>query len=160
MADDDTSSLAQQLLGTVPLVMRTLAAELRQSEHFMAAAHFRLLWMLDHRKFSLSELADHLHVSLPTMSNSVTILEERGWAKRFRSPEDRRKLVIEITPEGRAVLAEVNSRAEARVEQIMEALSTQERETLHAGLLILRRAFVPAAEAEICADETAKGKPS
>ncbi len=159
MADDDTPSLAQQLLGTVPLVMRALAAELRQSEHFMATAHFRLLWMLEHRKFSLSELAEHLHVSLPTMSNSVTILEERGWAERVRSPEDRRKVVIEITPEGRAVLAEVNSMAEARVDQIMETLSTQDRDTLQAGLLILRRAFAPAIE-EFCADETGKAEPS
>ncbi len=155
---DETRELARQILATIPLVMRSIAAEIRQSEHSMVSAHFRLLWILEHQPWSLSELAEHLSVSLPTMSNSVTILEERGWVRRTRSPEDRRKVMIEISPQGRAVLAEVNQHTEAHVTRIIQTLSAEEREKLFSGMLILREAFMTTSEA-LCV-ETFKDKSS
>jgi DNA-binding MarR family transcriptional regulator len=104
-------------------------------------AHFRVLWILEHGPQSLSELAEKQFVSLPTMSNSVSILEERGWIQRTRSIEDRRKVVIEISPAGLAVLEEVRNEMEAKVTTIIGALSIGEREQIVQGLTILRATF-------------------
>ena len=71
---EDTQSLARQILEIGPLMMRTLSAELRQGERVQDSAHFRLMWMLEHRSASLSELAERQMVSLPTMSNSITTM--------------------------------------------------------------------------------------
>ena len=137
---DDT--LARQILEVVPLVMRTVSAELRQTDPFVVTAHFRLLWLLKHRSHSLSELAEHQAVSLPTMSNSVTILEERGWASRKRSETDRRKLMIEITPEGHEVLEQVHQHMAQRVAEIIDPLSAEDQAAISRGLLILRQTFM------------------
>jgi DNA-binding MarR family transcriptional regulator len=145
---DDIQTLSQQILDTIPLVMRTVSAGLRQSNHIAVTAHFRVLWILQHGPLSLSELAEKQFVSLPTMSNSISILEERGWIRRTRSTQDRRKVVIEIAPAGLAVLAEARHEMEARVTTIISSLSADEREQVAQGLNILRDTFHHAIEAD------------
>ena len=142
MLTTEPQGIARQILETVPLVMRHLWAEMRQDEHFLIAPHFRLLWILRHHACSLSELADRQAVSLPTMSNSVSILEEKGWVVRNRSGEDRRKVVIELTDAGREVLDEVGRHAEARISHLLAGIHESDREVLSAGLTILREVFI------------------
>lgn len=137
----DASPVARQILEVVPLVMRTVAFELRRSEHVLAVPHFRLLWMLSRRPFTLSELADHQSVSLPTISNSISILEERGWVKRTRLDDDRRKVLIELSAAGRAVLDEVQQHAEMHVNELLSTLDEADTNSLLAGLSVLRTVF-------------------
>jgi DNA-binding MarR family transcriptional regulator len=138
----EPQQIAHQILETVPLVMRHLWAEMRQDENFLIVPHFRLLWILRHHACSLSELAEKQAVSLPTMSNSVSILEDKGWVARNRSDEDRRKVVIELTDAGRAVLEEAGRHAEARISQLLASIHEHDREVLSAGLTILREIFI------------------
>jgi DNA-binding MarR family transcriptional regulator len=141
----DTSLVARQILEVIPLVMRTVASQVRRSEHVLAAPHFRLLWMLSRRSFTLSELADHQSVSLPTISNSISILEKRGWVRRSRLDDDRRKVLIELSSAGRAVFEEVQQHAEAHVKARLSSLNEVDQNALLAGLSVLRTAFSDAA---------------
>lgn len=147
---DQQQMLAQHILEVLPLVMRTLAAELRQGNPLIVPAHFQLLWILQYHSCSLSELAERQSVSLPTMSNTVTILEERGWIQRQRSAADRRKVVIEITPAGQAVLTEVGQRAQEKVSEIISELSAEEQAELLNAMQLLRRVFVNVMQHEGC----------
>src|SRR3954447_7662434 len=88
---------ARDILEIVPLVMRTIAAELRAAGELPVPAHFGLLSMLSVQSRSLSEMAAHQGVSLPTMSNSVSTLVQRGWVRRGQSA-DRRVVIVELTP--------------------------------------------------------------
>ena len=153
---DETQILARQVLEIGPLMMRTVAAELKQSDHVLVTAHFRLLWMLEHDSASLSELAERQMVSLPTMSNSVTILEERGWVTRKRYAEDRRRLMIEITDAGREVLTQVRQQMEAKVTEILVSLTDEERGEVAQALVILRDAFLAARHAAGPCDHSSK----
>ena len=147
---EDTQSLAQQILEIGPLMMRSLSAELRQGERIQDSAHFRLLWMLEHRSASLSELAERQMVSLPTMSNSITFLEQHGWVTRTRSSEDRRRVLIEMTPAGHEALAHVRQRMETKVAKIIDSLSPEQRADVAHGLTILREAFMAAHKGGWC----------
>ncbi len=151
---DDKYYIARKVLETVPLVMRTVAAEMRQDDHFFSPAHFHLLLALNHRACSLSELAEHQSVSLPTMSNSVTILEERGWAQRRRSAEDRRKVIIEITESGQQMLQSIHDQAEKRVADILDGLTDTEFRQIEAGLAVLRDAFIRDMRHEYCSPKS------
>src|SRR6185503_17870345 len=97
---------ARELLEVMPLVMRTVAAELRAAGELPAPAHFPLLHMLSEQPRSLSELAAFRGVSLPSMSSSVTTLVGRGWVKRTapQADGDRRVVMLEVTSGGRAAL--------------------------------------------------------
>jgi DNA-binding MarR family transcriptional regulator len=138
-----TQTAVRQVLETIPLAMRTLASELRQTGHTLAPPHFRLLLLLADRPHNLSELAEEQAVSLPTMSSSITTLAQRGWVKRGRVPNDRRMVLIELTPVGRVVLADIQCTVEARVTQLLASLSPADCDRLTAGLELLTAAFAP-----------------
>lgn len=141
MMQSDQQALAQAVLEIVPLVMRTIAADLRRSDHLEVDSHFWLLMRMAEAPHSLSELAERHAVSLPTMSNSITALEERGWVQRQRSSEDRRRVVISITPAGKAVLADTRQHTEDAVAAVLADIPEADRQQLAAGLAVLRAAF-------------------
>src|SRR5213594_410414 len=100
MTRDQARECARDILQIIPLVMRTVAAQLRSAGELPAPAHFGLLSILCERPRMLTELASLQGVSLPTMSNSISAMVERGWVRRT-SPAtpaaDRRVVMIEAT---------------------------------------------------------------
>ena len=137
-------AVSQEIVEVIPLIMRTIVADHHSSSHPMSPAHLRLLTILANHSCNLSELALRQAVSLPTMSNSVSVLVERGWVKRVPLPGDRRQVVLEMTPDGRAVLCEIKGQAEARVAELLGRLSPDELKCLSAGIAILEQALSPA----------------
>ena len=112
---------ARALLEIMPLVMRTVAAELRAAGELPAPAHFPLLHILSEHPRTLSELAALRGVSLPSMSNSVTTLVDRGWVRRVTPGADRRVVMLEVTPGGRAALDRVAKAAEVHLADVLVA---------------------------------------
>jgi DNA-binding MarR family transcriptional regulator len=132
---------ARDLLEIVPLVMRTLAAELRASGELPTPAHFALLALLVEQPRSLTELASLRGVSLPTMSNSISALVDRGWARRAAPEHDRRMVVIDATPAGRAALERISRSAEGHLADLLAPLDGVTRRRLQAGLAVLKKVF-------------------
>jgi DNA-binding MarR family transcriptional regulator len=139
--DEDLELAARQIVEIVPLVMRSLAAEVRKTGHTLSPSHFRILAMLHVRAWSLGELAEHEQVSSPTISRSISTLEERGWAQRSVSKQDRRVVMAEITEMGEMVLRSLQASAEGRVLEMLKPLSASEAANLKIGLPVLRKVF-------------------
>jgi DNA-binding MarR family transcriptional regulator len=133
--------VAREILKIIPLVMRTVAAELRAAGELPAPAHFGLLTMLSAQPRTLSELANLQGVSLPTMSNSISAMVQRGWVRRTAPPKDRRVVIIEVTPTGKAAVERVGRAAEAHLAVMLAPLDAASRRRLQAGLGVLRRIF-------------------
>ncbi len=134
---------AREILTIVPLVMRTVAAELRAAGELPAPAHFGLLSMLTAQSGSvtLTELAALQGVSLPTMSNTISAMVGRGWVRRTAAGQDRRVLRIEVTPEGRATVRRVARSAEMHLADMLAPVTLRGRQQLQAGLNVLRTVF-------------------
>jgi DNA-binding MarR family transcriptional regulator len=135
---------ARQILKIVPQVMRIVAAELRAAGELPAPAHFGLLTMLSHQPRTLTELAVLQGVSLPTMSNSITAMVQRGWVRRSSPARDRRVVIIDVTAAGRAALERVGKAAEGHLAERLISLDDGARRRLQGGLSVLRRAFADA----------------
>ena len=135
---------AQEILKIVPLVMRTVAAELRAAGELPAPAHFHLLTMLSHQPRTLTELAALQGVSLPTMSNSISAMVHRGWVKRTAPTRDRRVVIIEVTPTGKGAVDRVGRSAEIHLADVLAPLDAASRRRLQAGLSVLRKVFTDA----------------
>ena len=88
---------------------------------------------------NLSEIAERQSVSMPTLSNSVNLLGERGWIVRTPPGHDRRMVKIELTPAGKQMLDDSQQRLEKRITQLLLALSPEDLDRLTAGLQILQR---------------------
>jgi DNA-binding MarR family transcriptional regulator len=132
---------ARDILQIVPLVMRTVAAELRAAGELPAPAHFGLLSILSERPRMLTELASIQGVSLPTMSNSISAMVDRGWVRRTAPGTDRRVVVIEVTTAGRGALERVAKAAEAHLAEALGDLDPGSRRRLQGGLDVLRKVF-------------------
>ena len=137
----ETLDTARQIVNIIPLVMRIVAAEVRRNPGIHEPSHIGLLGMLAKHNCTMSDLADKMSVSLPTMSKSIRRLEESNWVRLLRSDEDRRVVWAELTPDGRAVLSEVYEQTAHHVEELVRQLSPPDHDTLRNGLTVLRDLF-------------------
>jgi len=144
MTRDQARESAREILEIIPLVMRTVAAELRAAGELPAPAHFGLLSVLSARPRMLTDLASLQGVSLPTMSSSISAMVERGWVKRTAPEEDRRVVIIEVTATGRAALERVSRAAETHLADMLAPLDVPARRRLLGGLWVLRKVFAAA----------------
>ena len=142
MAKRSSLQLAHQTIGIVPFVMRFMSADLRNSKYGAAAGHVSILGTIEERPYTLKELADMHLVSSPTMSSTVTTLEERGWLFRERSEEDRRVGWIKITPDGQAALDDMRQGTADKIAALLDGLTEEEQATLADGLKLLLGVFV------------------
>lgn len=121
---------------------------MRQARYKMLSGHSALLGMLQLRPYTLGELAESMSVTPPTMSNTISALEERGWVHRERSTTDRRVVYITITPEGNDVLEAMKADVEAKIADLLEGLSEDDQAALVQGLTVLRDVFADAVESD------------
>jgi DNA-binding MarR family transcriptional regulator len=141
MTREQARETARDILQIIPLVMRTVAAELRAAGELPAIAHFGLLSMLSEGPRMLTDLASLQGVSLPTMSSSITTMVGRGWVRRTAPGEDRRVVLIEVTTAGRAALDRVARSAETHLADVLAPLDVTARRRLHRGLGVLHKVF-------------------
>lgn len=136
-----SDDIARQTLELVPFLMQVMSAEMRSTKHTMVGGHLRLLGQLSLTSYTLTELADVNMVSAPTMSNTITALETRGWLRRTRNNHDRRVVMIELTDEGRQIYSEIDSKTRQRVREILDPLDDADKTTVHQALGVLRQAL-------------------
>jgi DNA-binding MarR family transcriptional regulator len=94
-----------------------------------------------------SQVSDRVLVASATMTATLDLLEQRGWIRRVANPADRRSVLIEITPDGRATADQLLPGIRTVEKSILSALTPGERTQLQDLLAkILARAAAVAAE--------------
>ncbi len=88
---------------------------------------------------TLGELAERERVSAPAMNRTVNCLQEDGYLTRSADENDGRKVVIELTDEGRGVVAETARRRNAWLEGALAELDESERAILSQAAEIMER---------------------
>ena len=87
-----------------------------------------------------SQVSDRVLVASATMTAMLDLLEHRGWIRRIPNPTDRRSVLIEITPDGRATADQLLPGIRAVEKSILSALTPAERaQLLHMLAKILAR---------------------
>jgi DNA-binding MarR family transcriptional regulator len=132
---------ADLLLSTMPNLMRTIGGIARQrrpeGDEAVNPGQIHLLHLLARKPRSLRELAVTHHVTPSTMSRMVDLLVGRGWVARQADPEDRRQVVLSLTPIGQAKLAEAEALLREAVAGLLGQLDAEERGRLYDGLRAL-----------------------
>lgn len=94
----------------------------------VTALQYTALTVLDRRDgLTSAELARNSFVTPQAMRDLVTALESRGLIARDNDPEHRRRLLITLTPEGKALLTEMDADVRALEERMLGGLSAAER---------------------------------
>jgi DNA-binding MarR family transcriptional regulator len=119
-----------------PALLR-LARNLRkETESLGVTSHqVTLLWLVRSRPgLSLRELAEEEGISAPSLSGHVDRLEAAGLLRRVRSSDDRRRVGLELTREGSALLKRVRARRTTWLATRLERLSEEDRDRIEAAL--------------------------
>jgi DNA-binding MarR family transcriptional regulator len=75
---------------------------------------------------TMTGLADVLNVSLSNATGLIDRLEERGYIERDRVPNDRRVVVIRVTPAGEQMLNEVDALSDDLMRSVLGRLPTSQ----------------------------------
>ena len=131
----------------VPTVMRSIIKEVRKHRpSSLSIAQFRVLAFLRHHPgTSLSELAEHVGLTLPTMSKVVDILVKRGYVLREDSLADRRRVMLNLSDLGLDTFMTAHQGAELRVAQTLAPLSPLQKAQVSETMNALRDVFNPEA---------------
>lgn len=121
-------------------------SDLRQSDQRIELTQWATLRRIGRSPCTMSELARHKGVGLPTISKSVDMLVRRGWVERWIDKTDRRQTLVRLTANGRKVLADSRAHLEELLDARLSSMSAAQRESLAAHLQVVRDALSPAGE--------------
>jgi DNA-binding MarR family transcriptional regulator len=135
MTTTDTA-LASELRTTVMRLARRLRNQ--RAETSLSLGQIAALGSLDrHGPMTPGELAGHERVQPPSMTRILATLEIAGLVTRVPHPTDRRQVVMEVSPAGKAMLHDDRRRRDAWMAQRMRDLTPDEREILRRAATVL-----------------------
>ncbi len=136
---------AALLMDVVPLVMHRIRMEMRsQRMPSLSVPQLRALIYLDRNEgASLSELAEHIGLELPSMSKTVDALVARGLVVRRVLPADRRYISLRLSARGLAELKRARRITETHLMEALAVLSSAQQAKIVEALQELRLVFAP-----------------
>ncbi len=139
-----TDECTREILEVVPLIMQAIRAEMRsQRTPDVSLPQFRTLGFLSrHEGASLSGVAEHIGLTLPSISKMIDGLVKRGLVSRETFPQDRRRVALKLTAQGRATWQSARQVTQAHLAQRLEALPASERAAVMSAMQALRPLFM------------------
>jgi len=131
-------ALAAELRVTLGRATRRLKAE--RGDAGLSDPQFNVLAiLLREGPTSPGRLAEHERIAAPAMTRTVGCLADRGLVSKQEHPTDGRQVVVSLTPEGEAEVAETRRRRDAWLSARLAGLEADERAVLVQAAEILRR---------------------
>jgi len=134
---NDGSDWAEQLTQMERLLLRVGWLEQRcfardLSQLGVTVPQFAVLRLIHQRggRPTMTALADAMLLRCATLTGIVDRLVRTGLAVRGRDPEDRRRVLVELTARGTELVAQARNAREARVLKTLEHLTPEEAQEL------------------------------
>jgi DNA-binding MarR family transcriptional regulator len=136
---------ARLVLQVIPMIMQMIRSEMRSHRiPGLSIPQFRTLVFLNrHAGASLSELADHLELTLPSTSKLVDGLVSRDLVAREAGKADRRRVTLKLTKHGHAAFQAARVATEAHLQNLLSHLSLRENTKVAEAMEILSILLAP-----------------
>ena len=93
----------------------------------ISMTHLHILWLLEHHgDLTMGHLADLVDVSLSNASGLIDRMEERGLVERIRVPDDRRVVLVRVSPEGARMRDEIEAIKQDQMRSILGNLDVDQ----------------------------------
>jgi len=124
--------------------MRAIRQQMRSTAgRELSVVQFRTLAFLDrHPGASLSDVKDHIGLTLPSVSKLVQGLLTRGFLHRETDSSDRRRNVLAATAKGKRVLERARAVTRQSLAARLDGLSDEEIQRVSRALRSLRPIFL------------------
>jgi DNA-binding MarR family transcriptional regulator len=111
----------------------------------LSMAQLHILYTLQRNgQMTMSRLADVLNVSLSNATGLIDRIEERGFVERTRVPEDRRVVLIRVTPEGERMLEEIDALSDDILRSVLSHIDRSKLAGVRQAAAALRDALAEA----------------
>ncbi len=136
VADNVTLSL----LDIVPRLNRWAEASVTRAagENRLSLRQLSALTMIESEKTTLGDVARRLMVTPAVVTGLIDRLEKRGYVRRINSTDDRRRVLLALTDEGRAAAESVSHQLQAEMASALHGFSASDLEQLDLSLTRLR----------------------
>jgi len=105
----------------------------------VTAAHAAAVTTLfDHGPMRMGEFAQRESIRMPSATTLIENLVGKGFVARHPDPDDRRAVLIELTPAGRAAVEETQVQRDATLTAAFESLTPEHKSALAAAVPALQ----------------------
>jgi len=152
--DDFGERLNELIVSTFRSILRVEERALQESgstDLTMSEMHLiEAVSLLQHAKATVSDLAEYLQITLPSVTVAVNKLQAKGYVAKVRATSDARKVYVALTDLGEAVNEYHTLFHQRMVAAISRNFSMQEKGVLLQGVIKLNDFFQ-----DLAVDETA-----
>lgn len=146
LTSEDTLELTiDRFWETIPLVWNQIRANIQVivTDHFdITVEQFHILRHIRKGATSVSELATIKQISRSGVSQAIDLLVEKGLINRKQSQDDRRFVVLALTPLGDAMLNTIFAENRAWMREKLRLLTFAELSSISLGLEALKSTFI------------------
>lgn len=147
LLEDERNSSTEEVAGlvaeVVPLIMRTIRAEMRKRrDSELSVPQFRALAFLGRNPgASLSDVAAHIGLTLPSISKMIDRLVSQKLVERRGAAADRRRIALELTELGTSTLQKARTATRSRLAEMLAILSPAEQSAIVQAMHSLQTVF-------------------
>lgn len=134
---------AALVMDNIPLLMHLLRTKFREKRVAeLSMVQFRTLAFVDaHHGASLSDVAGHIGLGLPSMSKLVDALVNRKLLTRELHGEDRRRICLALTSKGKRELDDAHQHTQAFFAEKFSKLTDDERTQIADAMNVMKKLF-------------------
>ena len=141
MNDHMMDKAADGLLALMPVYHKHIFRINRRNSGLEAAQYRVLGVLMKSGSHPISEIGRVLYISKPYMTVLIDSLMEKGWIERRNDPDDRRVILISITPGGKKHLRQAFEVYKTDVKILLAGLGSEDIEKLCSSLEKLQEIF-------------------
>ena len=130
--------VGQAMAEVMPHIMRGIQLDFFVKRGVTQTQFLLLASIHAYTRCTMGTLARSLHVSMPTVSGVADRLARSGYLRRIPRPDDRRQVVVELTPKGQAFFQDFQAVIRRRWEEVLLSLEPDDLATFHDVLTKLR----------------------
>ena len=140
----DSDEAARELLEVVPVIIKDIRSQMRSRRSpDLTVPQFRTLAFVDRNKgTSLSAVANHMGLTLPSTSKLVDGLMARDMLTREDNPADRRRVKLGVTNHGLKILETSRRGTLTYLTEKIASLSDEEKEVIIKAMKAMRSVFI------------------
>jgi len=137
------NTCVRELMDTAPQIIQVIRVEMRRGRGAdISIPQFRTMRFIQRNPdSSLSNLAEHLGLTLPSVSKLIDGLVKQKLVVRQASTTDRRCLILALTQAGASIVNSALASAQSNLAKNLGSLSDADLETIHRAMILLRPIF-------------------
>ena len=129
MKPDNTFDLMEMLF-KISRLMKEKMSFRNDLIHLSVLQIQTLVYLSQNEKVSMSDIAQHFLIELPSATSLINKLVDQDLVKRYEDQQDRRLVMITLTETGKIMFEQAMSQRKKKFEKILSYLSAKEKQNL------------------------------